>query len=539
MFKRIGIFSLILFMATLLLVGCNGSSSTGGSNDTSNNKETNDTNDGSSLEELTYFVELDPKATTVMQDYNSIAAYKELEKLTGVKVKFEHPPAGEEGDQQFSLMMASNELPDVIEYNWSRVPGGAEAYLESGQIVKLNDYLEEYAPNLTKVLDEYPEYRKQISTDDGSIYGFPFLRGVEQDGNKENLTFRGPIMRKDWLDNLGLDVPTTIDEWYTVLKAFKTEDPNGNGEDDELPHHLEIQSNVFLSAWGLTFDFYQVDGEVKYGPYEPEYKEYLETMNKWYEEGLIDPEYVVTDGDLLDANITTSKTGSWYGFVAGGMGKYLDLMNDDPDFELVGAPYPTLNKGDLPAAGHQTTEFEGIAATITKDNEHIEETVKWLDQGYSEEGHMLFNWGVEGESYEMVDGEPLFTELITDNPEGLPFQEAEALYTRAGWFGPFVTDPLHQKQLFHHAEQEEAVAAWAAAENDILMPFITHTPEESDEIAELLSDIYAHKNTLSHQFINGDESLDNFDQYLETLKDLGIEQVIEIKQAALDRYEQR
>lgn len=115
-------------------------------------------------------------------------------------------------------MLASGELPDIIEYNWYSFPGGPEKAIQDGYILELGEVFEKYAANLTRYLKENPEIDKQVKTDEGHYYVFPFIRGDEI-----LLVSSGPIIRKDWLDDLGLDIPETMEEWYIALKRFKEE----------------------------------------------------------------------------------------------------------------------------------------------------------------------------------------------------------------------------------------------------------------------------------------------------------------------------
>ena len=115
------------------------------------------------------------------------------------------------------------------------------------------------------------------------------------------MVFQGPIVRKDFLDKVGLPVPVTIDDWYTTLKAFKEKDPNGNGKADDIPLTLFLYTtgqfdifkgaSAFIGAWNTTYNFYQENGTVKYGPLDSQFKDFLATMAKWYKEGLIDPDF--------------------------------------------------------------------------------------------------------------------------------------------------------------------------------------------------------------------------------------------------------
>ncbi len=434
-------------------------------------------------------------------------------------------------------MMTSGKLPDVIERIWTSVPGGPEKYIKDKKIVRLNEYIDEYAPNFKKILEEHPEWKKMISTDEGSIYSFPFLRQDEL-----NLTFYGPVIRKDWLEQLDLEIPETIDEWHTVLKAFKEQDPNGNGENDEIPLLIDkdaITSNAFVGAWGITNGFYHIDSVVKYGPIQPEYKEFLSLMNKWYEEGLIDKEYVATDDKLKDAKVTNDQLGALMGYSGSSILRYMQLKKDDPDFALTGAPYPVLKKGEIPPFNLAEVNYNGVGAAITADNENIEETVKWLDYKYGEEGFRLFNFGIEGESYEMIDGYPTYKEVITDNPDGKSMSEGLAMYVPAGWSGPFIQAKEYAEQYNNLPEQLEALENWKKGSNERAMPLVTPTQDESSEYASIMNDINTFKSEMINKFIMGEEPLSKFDDFVKTIESMGIDRATEIQQNALKRYNDR
>lgn len=487
-------------------------------------------------ETLTIWAVLNGNAAATMQNANEIAAYQETEKITGTKVEWLHPPTP--ATEPFNVMISSGDLPDAIEYTWTSVPGGPDKMIEDGVILRLNELIDQYAPNLKRILDENPEWKKMITTDAGNIYLFPFFRGDEY-----LQTSNGIIIRQDWLDNLGLEMPTTIDEWHEVLTAFKTQDPNGNGVQDEIPLLIEWAGQIdynhaFIGAWGITTRFYQVDGTVHFGPIQPEFKEFLTVMNQWYEEGLIDADYATTDGTMKDAKITGDQLGAFMGYTGSSIGRLMSLMEDHPTFNLAGAPYPTLNKGEKPLLGQKDHPYIGYGAAITTANQNPEATAKWYDFKYSEEGHMLFNFGIEGVSYEMIDGYPTYTDEVMNHPE-LPVTQAMSRYNLASYSGPFVQDRRYMEQYAALPQQKQAIETWMNAENDRLMPIVTPTAEESARYASIMNDVNTYISEMIDKFVMGVEPLDNFDQFVETLKAMGIEEAIAIQQAALDRYNAR
>ena len=203
---------------------------------------------------LTVWTNLDTRLDGRVENFGETPLAKELERQTGIKVEYIHPQAGQEAEQ-FNIMLASNELPDIVIYNWSSYGGGAETAINEQYIYKLNDIIDNYAPALKKYLSENKEVDKKIKTDDGNYFAFPFVRGEEW-----MTCGQGLILRKDWLDKLNLKEPQTLDELENVLKGFKTLGA-------KAPLALTTaQLQLIFYAYETAPGFYMDDGKVKYGP---------------------------------------------------------------------------------------------------------------------------------------------------------------------------------------------------------------------------------------------------------------------------------
>ncbi|KPV55741.1 ABC transporter substrate-binding protein [Paenibacillus sp. A3] len=458
---------------------------------------------------------------------------KQLEKETGVKVKYAHPADGQ-SKEQFNLLIASNKLPDVIEYDWnSSYPGGAEKAIADKVILPLNDYIDKYAPNLKKRLQQDKELDKMVKTDSGKYYVFPMIRP------DNGLVFRGPMIRKDWLDELKLQVPTTIDEWYTVLKAFKEQKGASAPFTSLYSNEFNIQ-DAFIGAYRTANRFYIDDqGKVKYGPIDPQFKEALALLRKWYAEGLIDKDFALnTDSKTLDNKMLGENSGATVSLLSGGMGRWMETgKKKNPKFQLVAAPYPTLKKGERAFIGQRDFKYNPSASkAVTVDTKHPELAVQWLDYAFSEKGSLLFNFGIEGESYAMKDGAPQFTDKITKN-EKYNLQQMVSQYTKPN--GPFPGDSRKNFNTF--PEQDEAVKIWSEtdAAKHVMPLFITPTVEESKEVAKLNTAIASYKEEMFVKFIMGKEPIDKFDDYVKQIQSMGIDKVTKIYQEALDRYNKR
>lgn len=481
--------------------------------------------------ELTYFTALDPKVSATKKNYAEIESFALLEKESGVKIKFLHPPTGGE-KEQFNLAVSSNDLPDIMNINVNWYNGGAQKMITDGVIIRLNELLDKHAPNFKKYVDDHPEFKKDMVLDDGTFYAFPTFK-VEP----LNKYTRGLLLRKDWLDNYGLQVPTTIDEWYTVLKTFKEKNPQSIPLTGATGYTSWWD---FMVAWGIKVDFFDDGGKVQFGQYRPEYKEFLTTMKKWHDEGLLDPEFATNDAKALDAKVTGHRAGAFQTILIGGMGRYLDTMKGDPNFKLVGAPYPKTKDGKVfnPNDGRSAVTSE--MSMISGSSKKAVEAVKWLDIAYSEWGHMLMNFGIEGKSYNMVNGYPKFSDAVMKDPK-LPVVNALAQYSLGNASGRFwVEDVRLSEQLTLYDEQKTANKAWGQGSPSLQMPrAATPTAEESAKLASIMADINTYNSEMFLKFVYGKEPLSNFDAYQQRLKQMNIEEALKIQQAALDRYNKR
>ncbi len=493
---------------------------------------------------LTCFMETDVKWSATKNSVSEVGSYQVIMDKTGITVQFNHPAAGEQ-KEKFNLMVNSGELPDMIYFNWSSVTGGAAKYVEDGTILALNEYLEDWAPNFLAYMEQYPDIRKQTVLDDGTYYMFPMIRLDEESGGGTWFKTAGFMIRQDWLDKLGLDMPTTIDELHDVLVAFRDDDPNGNGEKDEIPFATMTDNDldVFAGAYGILNGFYMDGEEVKYGPTQEAFRDFLTTMRDWFEEGLIDNEYLATNGTALTSKVTEDRVGCAYYLLAGGMGTWSNMMGDKADFEAM--PWPSLEEGGVAYAtsSDYNKVVVGPGVAITKaalENGHLEACIRFRDYFYSPEGVLESNFGILGESYEMIDGEPIFTDAVLANDKGLTTTQALSQYALSASNDAMVKTAKYFKQVtLLLPNQKASQPVWNQCDLSLLMPAIAHTAEESAFLSEKLSEIETYVDEHVVKFVTGQESLDEFDAFVEQIGELGIDEVLEVKQAAVDRYNAR
>lgn len=491
-------------------------------------------------QKFSIFWRLNPKATATLVDYSEMTLFKEYKKRFGFDFEFVHPALGKE-TEVFNLMRASGEFPDFIYWeNWTGMAGGPNAALKEGLAIPLNDLIAEHAPYFTVLLETKPELKKTFTTDDGTIYVFPLLR---HEVITEQPSVWGFMVREDWLDKVGKTVAdlATIEGIHDVLVAFRDGDPNGNGEKDEIPWMAKKMDELdnSLNWWGIKNDFY-VDGtEIKYGPYEPVYKEAISTLAQWYSEGLIDPDYTITDVKIGDALMMDHKSGFYWGETGGISVMYMSSWKStSPESKVVGVMPPAAADGKHYNEGMDPI-YNSVGVSITKENKFPVESVKFLDWGYSPEGQIMQNFGFEGVTYDLVDGKPQLNKWVTENPDGLSIDQAIARHTLGSMQGPFVFHPnIRAQRMLFFDWQNQSIEAWKNSA-DLNVPRMTLTEEEFKRFSQIMGDIVTYRNESFDKFVTGQESLDNLDKFQETLKMMGIEEAIAIQQVAFDRYNAR
>ncbi len=493
-----------------------------------------DKGENSGSGKLKFWMALTAATSTISANQGDTPLAKELEKKTGIEVEYIHP-SNAALQEQFNIMMASDDMPDIIQYNWTTYPGGIGKAVKDGIIVDLNKKKDQL-PNYISYLDSNKEVKNMVETVDGELPIFAFVRGDES-----LLVSQGIAMRKDWLDELGLEKPETIDEFENALRAFKEK----KGASAPLFVNMQAFSNgFFTAAYNTKYGYYRDGDKIKYGVMDPGFKDFVTLMNKWCKEGLIKSDCFSIDAATQDANLLNGSTGAMMMSIGGGIGKYLSAAPDDK-FDLVGVKNPVLKKGDIPEFGARESAVPPITQTytaITESSKQLDKALKFLDYGYSDEGHMLYNFGIEGESYNMVDGYPTYTEDIVNNKDGYAMNVMLGQYTCSYSGGPFVQDKRYMEQYGGRPQQRDAWTTWEISNmKNHAMPTLSTfmTMEEQSEFALLNSSISSYASEMISKFIIGTEPISNYENMISELKTRGIERAVEINQNAYDRYASR
>jgi len=495
-------------------------------------------------EGVTYPLDTDETLTLAMMNYLYKPAggakditdthyWEQLQERTGVKLEMQVF----ETEDAFNLMLQGGELPDIIIYAPVLYTGQYEQMIEDEITVPLSwDEIHKWSPDLAAVLEEFPNSRKLLTTEAGDIYGYPGLTGYVKD-----IATNGLIVRGDWLEDLGMDAPSTPDEFLDMLRAFKNE------KGAEYPMALTAHRMALLFAYGFLSspyglvnggDYVDLDGKYHLSYAEPEFKDLLELVHTMYEEELINRDYLTVDQATVDAMLYDGRTGVVQQSVIAGLGTYVPALADiNPDAKLMGIGSLPGANGEKAFYGATELECDDWKGMITTACENKELAMKFLNYGYTEAGIMFKNFGTEGVSYEMIDGYPTYTDVVMNNPDGRTVAQGLLQYCRAGATGLTVSQLEYFEQSVSMPEQRQAAVVWN--ENDrykYMTPYVSPTVEYADEYNKLYSDIATYVEEMKAKFISGEESLDKFDAYLQTLKDMGVDRLIEIMQIAIDEF---
>jgi len=481
---------------------------------------------------FTIWIQERKQMTNQYPNYADSPFVKAWQEATGVTLKIEQFP----NYKSMNLAFGSGELPDIILFHWTNYSGGITKAVKDKVVLPITDYME-FAPDLAAVMAADANARRANKTQDGEVIGFPTFASPDEKCGRTN----GMIVRQEYLDQVKMEVPNTLDELYAVLKAFKDQ------LNVEAPLSVNSSQLMYLlehGMWTSPFGYvksseYAKDGKIKYGYYDDyaQFKESVAFLKKLYDEKLLDNNFI-TNPDV-NANFMNGVTGMTFCATASGLNKILTTMEGDANFHLAAMPSITKNESDRAMSGYYAVS-SGFYAVVTPECKDIENAVKFLNYGYTDEGHMLMNFGVEGESYTMVDGYPKYTELITNNPDGLNMQYA------LGPFVPMITPWATAVQDVRYFDQysgmpEQQAALEVYMKDDATDYFVHPTVRVADELLSeyntLIGDINTYVKETVINCIAGKMTMEQFDkEFVSTLERMNIKRVIEIRQAAYDAW---
>ncbi|MBR3872866.1 MAG: extracellular solute-binding protein [Clostridia bacterium] len=466
----------------------------------------------------------------------------QLEEKTGIRIV--PVPVEESGwTEKKNLVLASGDYTDIFMagLTWN----DALIYGEMGIFQPLEDLIAEHAPNVMTLLEKYPEAKKTL-TMNGHIYVLPtWSTPARELINNEN---RKTINTK-WLENVGMEMPKTLDELYAVLKAFKEQDANGNGDpNDEIPYTNVFNGEKFewiLSAFGFVNLRHDVLGEgYVYVPAHENYRHYLEFMNKLYSEGLLDEDYFIQTTEELQVKVAAGVVGS-------GITYATDYTTDlDLKFQYSNVSPLISEYNNVLCWPKYSVERTDAMLAITDKCKNPELILKLLDYWYSEEGSFQVKGGPKlGEMPEDLTAgyEKLIAEDGTvtykQNFDKEKFNSFYLFRKMNGlWAVPHVyTDELNELVVGADPDRarshQESIDSGCYGALRLAYPNAAFNIDETDALATyVMIDSYADQMTA--KFITGEEALtdESWAAYVATLEGMGLSARNEIYQIALDRW---
>ncbi|WP_247740844.1 extracellular solute-binding protein [Cohnella sp. LGH] len=465
--------------------------------------------------------------------------FKQYEEKTNVQIEWTDIEFAQ-CEEQRNLILASGELPDAFYGTLALTGNDVINYGGQGMLVPLEQYItKETMPNLTALIEQNPKYKAMLTAPDGHIYSLPSIR--------ELMLWLSPDMmylNKEWLDKLGLAVPTTTDELRIVLEAFKTKDPNGNGKNDEIPFSfLWDFANYNVMGIGSLFGsfgradsanhIFVEDGKVVFSAKEPEYKEAIQYFHTYIKDGLFDKESLAQDRNQLvgKGSGTEQRLGgffSWNAFSVVG-------VDNDPKYVVVPALKGPNGDQVWRKSLNNNQGVNPFAFSMTAANKHPELTMQWIDLSYATDTSIEAGWGPIGTTLEDKGG----TLTLKEAPAGMTTDEY--VFKTAPVEAPYaILENTYGTRLA--MADKDKVKTDGIKENYLpymtseTFPGVLFTAEESQKIKVLDTDINSYVNQTSAKWLLQGGVDGEWDKYLADLEKMKIDELINIYQTAYDRF---
>ncbi|MCL2035236.1 MAG: extracellular solute-binding protein [Oscillospiraceae bacterium] len=473
-----------------------------------------------------------------ISSYNEIPAIQRFSEVTNLYFDWVTMATLENQEEQLSLSFASRNMPEIYT---NMLKDTAIRYGEQGALVDLMPLIKEHAPNILAALQKDPSTIPVNSTEDGKLF-------VIQQMNEDYRVSSYRIFNAQyaWLDKLGLKAPETLDELYDTLVAFR--DNAAQLTDEKIIPYTTYFTNGpgseglgYFDVFGWPIGMYSSrgylkDGENKlvFGALQPEFVETMQYVRKLYAEGLMDPDLdAVRDDATFEAKMTNNRVG--IAFV--GQGRF-PIYNSKAgeaydDFRVL-PMLPLKNKDGVPAyGGAGGLAGNGLGFSISVNCADPVAVIKALDYSFSPEGQMLFNFGIEGDTYEMVNGQPEFTDKIVANPDMAMTQAVATLVAPSErWACVRLYDyikkasppelDVYSTSLLNAGGFGPGVRRFAMGELPIPTALI-------EEYAVVQTDLFTYLDESIVKFIRGDWNLDSdYDNFTATLKNMRVDDYMQV-----------
>lgn len=469
--------------------------------------------------------------------------FQRLHEKTNVKVDWTCYVEDQFVDKRNLALTKKNALPDVL-FNAEMSNMDLLKYADQGVVVPVEELIDSHMPNLKKVLDENPEYRKLITAPDGHIYSFPW---IEQLGTgKEAIQAIGgmPYINQKWLTELGLEMPKTTEELKKVLIAFRDKKPGG--VENVIPFSCRVNGGnedlgFILGAFGLgdNADHVMIDGnnKVVYAVTQDGYKQGIKWLHELQQEKLIDPEAYTQDYATYSAKGKNGQYGLFFAWDTG------SIVTNTADY----VPLPALKGPDGQAnavrqSGSADGGFQNGRCVITSACVNTELAAKWLDLMYEPLQSVQNNWGTYGEQ-----GKSNVFEMTPENTLKHLKIEGESPYdvrVRQMVGGPLaVLDSYYDVYTTCPPDAQERMAAVKSYVPDmraeLVYPNVFMSKEDAEALTRYETDLKQYAEQKRADWIMNGGIDEQWDEYMKKMDELGLQKFLEIKQKYLDAYLQQ
>ncbi len=462
-------------------------------------------------------------------DYSATPCYDAMQEATGVSIEF-NMLAESTYSEKMNLMMAGGDLPDFFSQTVAQYDNDLMGAIEQDILIDMEPLLAENAPDYKALLDSDPNFSKGVYNTDGTLAQFC--------GRSIARVSQGLLIRQDWLDQLGMEAPANFDELTEVLKAFKNE----CGATNALLVNFECDSGLtpffntsFTGFRGVGYQRVEPNGDELICSYASEgFIEYLTYLNELYNEDIINEDFMNTGKEYgnWESSYYSGKCGVWQD----------DCKYTDPAFRENGeegwiASAFALSDIDVHVTMAQTVAMAG-KLYITTACDEPEAAMQYVNYCYTPAGMDLVAFGAEGVSYtKEADGSYAWTEIMTDNPDGMSFDIATVFYTPGQWL------PTDQQQRYLEMTlAPEAVASyqlWTAEYGDDTMTIpmdVTMTTDETTEYFNLAGDVLTAVSEAASRVVVGDMSVEDYRALIAELEGGNLGEMNQIYADAYQRY---
>lgn len=465
-----------------------------------------------------------------VDSYGDVAGVQKVSEATGVTIEW-NEMSMMTASEEFNLIVASGDYPDMLSGVASYYAGGQMKAFEDEVICDLSEYVAQYAPLYYDAIRSDEELYRQTRDDEGRTLAIYAIYD-------EAINNEGAMIRKDWLEQVGKDVPTTFDELTEVMTAIQSQ------LGVENPIYVNESVNFLAYGYGVqgfdmvssTVPIYQVDGKIHCSFLEDDYRDYIAMLAEWYQSRLMNPNFMEFSSDLMsgevEVEINAQRVAIWSGMVTNMTNYYANAPADT--FEVVPAVITTDGGKDHITLATRSQD----AICVTTACDAVELALGWINYWFTDDGIMLYNYGVEGDTYVMEGDTPVYTDKVMNNELGVDATLFCRTFSLAGCsFGYTVQERIY---LLYQDYQTEAQKFWTEnTDGSYGVPTLSMTTEESEVLSAYATDLTTYAAETLPKFVMGEMSMEQWDEYIASVKNLHVDEIIDAYQTAYDRYLKR